>query len=300
VLTGRPLFTISRRDILGALLALGTLGRAAAGDAARVVGTGQTPLRFGLTPVILDDRIAFLREWGVWLSAHLGRPVTFVQRARYREILDLLLRGGLDVAWICGYPYVQHQSELSLIAVPRFQGQPLYRSYIVVAADSSFASLEDLKGGLFAWSDPDSNSGYLFPRYRLTQMGQDPDRYFRRTFFAWGHRHCVEAVAEGLADGAAVDGYVWDTLALREPALTGRTRVVLRSPLFGFPPLVGAPGLPADDVESVRRILLAQEGNGVGRQLLGELNLDGFAAEGPALFQDIAHMAGVLGGTARS
>ncbi len=264
------------------------------------VRASTSPLRFGLTPVILDDRIAFLREWGVWLSAHLGRPVTFVQRARYREILDLLLRGGLDVAWICGYPYVQHQSELSLIAVPRFQGQPLYRSYIVVAADSSFGSLEDLKGGIFAWSDPDSNSGYLFPRYRLTQMGQDPDRYFRRTFFAWGHRHCVEAVAEGLADGAAVDGYVWDTLVLREPALTGRTRVVLRSPLFGFPPLVGAPGLPAGDVESVRRVLLAQEGDGVGRQLLGELNLDGFAAEGPALFQDIAHMAGVLGGTGRS
>jgi phosphonate transport system substrate-binding protein len=247
----------------------------------------------------LDDRIAFLRLWGAWLETHLGRPVTFVQRARYREILDLLRRGGLDVAWICGYPYVQHRSELSLIAVPRFQGQPLYRSYVVVAAESSLGSLEDLKDGIFAWSDPDSNSGYLFPRYRLTEMGQDPDRFFRRTFFAWGHRHCVEAVAEGLADGAAVDGYVWDTLALREPALAGRTRVVLRSPLFGFPPLVGAPGLPVGDVESVRRVLLAQEGDSAGRGLLSELNLDGFSAEGPALFQDIAHMAGVLGEAGR-
>ncbi len=263
------------------------------------VSASTSPLRFGLTPVILDDRIAFLREWGVWLSAHLGRPVSFVQRSRYREILDLLLRGGLDLAWICGYPYVQHRSELSLIAVPRFQGQPLYRSYIVVAADSSFGSLEDLKGGLFAWSDPDSNSGYLYPRYRLTQLGQDPDRYFQRTFFAWGHRHCVEAVAEGLADGAAVDGYVWDTLALREPALAGRTRVVLRSPQFGFPPLVGAPGLPSGDVDALRRVLLAQEGDEAGRRLLGELNLDGFAAEGPGLFGDIAHMAEVLNGAGR-
>jgi phosphonate transport system substrate-binding protein len=258
--------------------------------------SGRAPLRFGLTPVILDDRIGFLRQWGTWLETHLGRPVIFVQRARYREIMDLLLRGGLDLAWICGYPYVQHQTDLSLIAVPRFQGQPLYRSYIIVAADAPYESLEDLKGRLFAWSDPDSNSGYLFPRYRLTQMGEDPDQYFRRAFFTWGHRHCVEAVAEGLADGAAVDGYVWETLALRYPALTARTRVVLQSPLFGFPPLVGAPGLPEADVQAVRRVLLAQEDDETGRRLLRELNLDGFSAEGPALFHDIGQMAMVLRG----
>jgi phosphonate transport system substrate-binding protein len=105
----------------------------------------------------------------------------------------------------------------------------------------------------------------------------------------------VEAVAEGLADGAAVDGYVWETLARREPVLTARTRVVLRSPLFGFPPLVGGPGLAEPDVEAVRRVLLAQEGDADGRHLLGELNLDGFSAEGPALFQDIAQMAGLVG-----
>lgn len=260
---------------------------------------GVQPLRFGLTPVILDDRAAFLRKWGAWLADRLGRPVTFVQRARYQEIMDLLLRDGLDVAWICGYPYVQHQSELSLIVVPRFQQRPLYRSYIVVAADSPYGALEDLRNRVFAWSDPDSNSGYVFPRYRLVELGFDPDSYFRRTFFVWSHRHCVEAVAEGLADGAAVDGYVWETLALREPKLTAQTRVVLRSPLFGFPPLVGAPGLSADDRSAVRRVLLAQGQDDVGRRLLEELNLDDFVSEGPALFDTIARMAEALAGARR-
>ncbi|HYN79446.1 MAG TPA: PhnD/SsuA/transferrin family substrate-binding protein [Lamprocystis sp. (in: g-proteobacteria)] len=289
---------ISRRELLGTLLALGA-GGATRADAppdpvATSVGTSASPLRFGLTPVILDDRVSFLRQWSTWLSARLRRPVVFVQRGRYREILDLLLRGGLDLAWICGYPYVQHQTDLSLIAVPRFQGQPLYRAYVIVGAEASFQSLEDLKGRLFAWSDPDSNSGYLFPRYQLAQSGEDPDRYFRRAFFTWGHRHCVEAMAAGLADGAAVDGYVWETLARREPALTARTRVVLRSPLFGFPPLVAAPGLPGADLETLRRVVLAQADDADGRRLLGELNLDGFSAEGPALFLDIAHMAGLV------
>jgi phosphonate transport system substrate-binding protein len=76
--------------------------------------------------------------------------------------------------------------------------------------------------------------------------------------------------------------------------LTARTRVVLRSPQFGFPPLVGAPGLADSDLAAVRRVLLAQEDDADGRRLLGELNLDGFSAEGPALFQDIAQMAGLV------
>lgn len=258
------------------------------------------PLRFGLTPVILNERVAFLHEWGAWLAARLGRPVGFVQRATYREILGLLLRGGLDVAWICGYPYVQHRAELTLVAVPRFQGRPLYRSYIVVGADSPYDSLGALKGRLFAWSDPDSNSGYLFPRYRLAELGEDPERFFRRSFFAWGHRHCVEAVAEGLSDGAAVDGYIWETLAVRDAALTRRTRWVLRSPLFGFPPIVAAPALPDAQVQALRAVLLSQSDDPLGLALLRELNLDGFAAEAPALFDDIARMAATLGKTDRA
>jgi hypothetical protein len=54
---------------------------------------------------------------------------------------------------------------------------------------------------------------------------------------------------------------------------------------------VGSPGLADADAAAVRRVLLAQADDADGRRLLGELNLDGFSAEGPALFQDIAQMA---------
>ncbi|MBK1724646.1 substrate-binding domain-containing protein [Thiocystis violacea] len=290
---------LTRRDLLRALglLGISPVGchdAIAAREAENPVVGARPALRFGLTPVILDDRVAFLRLWASWLERQLGRPVVFIQRARYREIMDLLLRGGLDLAWICGYPYVQHRWELSLIAVPRFQGQPKYRSYIIVGADSPFTALRDLEGGLFAWSDPDSNSGYLYPRVALLEQGQDPDRFFRRTFFTWGHRHAVEAVAEGLADGAAVDSYVWETLARRVPELTGQTRIILRSPLFGFPPLAGAPGLVPTDLQAIRQVLLRQDQDPIGRQLLDELNLDGFAPAEPGLFDDIAAMAARL------
>lgn len=283
----------SRRTFLSGLLATGV---GLAGGRAAPVRASNPPLRFGLTPVVLDDRIAFLDAWADWIERQLGRPVVFVQRSRYREILDLLLQGRLDLAWICGYPYVRNRSRLELIAVPRFRGRPLYQSYFIVGADSQIKRLHDLEGHLFAWADPDSNSGYLYPRFRLTGDGRDPDRFFRRTFFTWGHPRSVEAVAEGLADGAAVDSYVWETLARGHPELTAQTRVLERSPDFGFPPIVAGPALSEPDRQAIRRVLLSQVQDTAGRALLNELNLDSFGLETPDLYDGIARMARRLAG----
>lgn len=281
----------SRRVFLSCLLATGFGAGASA-----IPDESTQALRFGLTPVVLDDRIAFLDAWADWIESQFGRPVVFVQRSRYREILDLLLQGRLDLAWICGYPFVQNRSRLDLIAVPRFRGRPLYQSYFIVGADSEIRRLHDLEGRLFAWADPDSNSGYLYPRFRLTGDGKDPDRFFRRTFFTWGHPRSVEAVAEGLADGAAVDSYVWETLARGHPDLTGQTRVLERSREFGFPPIVAGPALSEPDRQAIRRVLLSQVQDAAGRALLSELNLDNFSLETPDLYDDIARMAGRLTG----
>jgi len=225
------LISTSRRAFLTATLA------AACGRSLPALAD-PPPLRFGITPVIPDDRARFLNAWSVWLAGQLGRPVVFVERPRYREILDLLLRGQIDLAWICGYPYVQHRASLTLLAVPRFRDQTLYQSYLIVAADGTARSLADLEGGLFAWADPDSNSGWLYPNYALVQLQERPKVFFARTFFTWAHRKVLEAVAAGLAQGGAVDGYVWETVQRLQPNLTEKTRIVEKSPEFGFPPLV--------------------------------------------------------------
>ena len=61
---------------------------------------------------------------------------------------------------------------------------------------------------------------------------------FRKTFFTWAHQDTVRAVAVGLAQAGAVDGYIWETLDRIEPELTRETRVVAKSDWYGFPPIV--------------------------------------------------------------
>lgn len=250
------------------------------------------PIRIGLTPVFLDDQMSFLTDWKRWLEVKLGRAVIFVQRGNYREVVDLVRTGKLDFAWVCGYPYVRHQRELRLVAVPLWRGGPYYHSYIIVPADDTRSnSLIELRGKIFAFSDPDSNSGYLYPRYLLTTRKEDPSNFFARSFFTWAHRKVVEAVGVALADGGAVDGYVWETLAEVRPELTRATRIIERSPALGYPPFVARADIPAAQFERFRAVLLGMATDPAGEELLRRLHLDGFIAGEPALFADIARMA---------
>ena len=263
------------------------------------------PLRIGLTPVILDDRVGFLHRWSDWIEKQLGQPVDFIQRAKYQEIMDLLDRGRLDAAWICGYPYVRHIDTLELLAVPVYKGKPLYRSYLITGAqEEKVRRLEDLSGRVFAFSDPLSNSGYLYPVYRLHQrFPHQPEpqrRLFRRTFFTWGHRHVIEAVASGLADGGAVDGYVWDQLHRLHPELTRQTRIFERSPEFGFPPLVTTRNMERDRRAALAALLARMHEDPEGRRLLQSLGLDRFAFRTAKLYAGIALMASSVGGQERS
>jgi phosphonate transport system substrate-binding protein len=138
------------------------------------------PLRFGLTPVFVDSDLQLLRSLHAYLVAQTGRPVELVQRRTYQEITALLLSDQIDAAWICGFPYVRWRDRLSLLAVPVYLGRPLYQSYIIVGRDRAVARFEDLKADIHAFSDPDSNSGWLVTRHLLLEHGTTPAAFFMR------------------------------------------------------------------------------------------------------------------------
>lgn len=254
-----------------------------------------TEIRIGLTPVFLDDQLDFLKRLRGYLAERLEKPVRFVQRGSYREVVEQIRTGKIDFAWLCGYPYVRFKREMKLLAVPLYHGNPLYQSYLIVpAGDKTTASLMGLRGKMFAYSDPDSNSGYLYPQYQLLRAGEDPAAFFSRTFFTWGHRKIIEAVGVGLAQGGAVDGYVWDTLAAVHPELTAATRIVSRSPELGYPPFVARAGIADDVFRKMQQVLLTMGRDAEGARLLKTLNLDGFIAGSDQLFDGIAVMARLL------
>lgn len=287
-----PNGNLTRRSFLRALLAVGA---AAGAGAARGAIVGKTT-RIGMTPAFVHDQHTLLADWRLYLERMLATPVEFVQRDSYRETMDLLRLGKLEFAWLCDYPFVHLKKLVRLLAVPLNQDRPYYRSYLIVGADRPrVASMADLRNSVFAFADPYSNTGYLAPRYRVREMGEDPATFFRQTFFTWSHRKVVDAVARGFADGGAVDSFVWDTLDKLRPEMTRRTRIVERSAEFGFPPFAAHRSVGNEDFARMQKVLLGMSGNPEGRALLQRLNLTGFIVGTPALYDDVARMMRVFG-----
>lgn len=281
---------MQRRNVLalGTSAVLGTITSSAKARGA--------PLRLGLTAVILSDQAAFLARWSDYLSARLDLPLIFVARESYQDILDLLFAQQLDAAWICGYPYVLHQAQLQLLAVPLYRGAPLYQSYLIANPNSALAvrGWSDLKHRVLAYSDPLSNSGWLVAQEQLRAVGLGP-RDLRRTFFAHGHRNVVEAVAAGLAQVGCMDGYVWETMQQQKMAVVNATRVIWKSVHYAFPPVVARRENTHPQAARLAAALQAMSHDMQGVELLRALNLTGFAPATPAMYASIHALASGAG-----
>ncbi len=247
------------------------------------------PFRFGLTPVFLDNDSAVISALRTALTQEMARPVELVQRRTYQEITASILDGSVDAAWICGYPYLQHRDRLALLGVPVWQGQPLYQSYLIVRDDDPAEALGDLRAGIHAFSDPDSNSGYLVTASDLARIGESPESFFARSIFTYGHHNVVRAVAGGLTRSGSVDGYVWEALASVEPSLTARTRILTKSEWLGFPPFAARLDRALDDdIRNFARALQHLGDSDAGRDALRLLFLDGVQEGDASLFDGIA------------
>jgi phosphonate transport system substrate-binding protein len=98
-----------------------------------------------------------------------------------------------------------------------------------VNKESGYQSLENLRDRVFAFTDPDSNTGRLVPVYWLAERNERPENFFAKTIYAYSHDNSILAVARGLVAGAAVDGLVWDYYNRKNPAFTSLTRIIKKS-----------------------------------------------------------------------
>jgi phosphonate transport system substrate-binding protein len=254
-------------------------------------------LRIGLTPTFLNERHALIADWRAYLERKLARPVAFVLNDSYQETMEMLYQQRIQVAWLCDCPHVTANPEFRLLVTPLFQGRPYYRSYLIVPeADQGTRGIHDLKGKVFAYTDPYSNVGYLSPRYEIKKLGGDPEHFFRRTFFTRSHRKAIEAVAAGVADAASVNSYIWETMQEHAPALTGHTRVAARSQEYGFPPFVVHNTLPTREYRDLQQAMIDMASDAHGQEVLKKMNLDGFALPQPEIYRPVQEIVRYMHG----
>jgi phosphonate transport system substrate-binding protein len=227
------------------------------------------------------------------IARRLGRQAVFVQRRTYAEVNSLVKQREVDVAFVCSGPYTDGHDEfgMEIVAVPVVHGKKVYHSYIIVHRDSAFATFGDLKGQKFAFVDKGSNTGYLVPAYMLAKRGEKPETYFREFFFTQSHDNSIKAVADGQADGAAVDSLIWEFFNTIDPALTERTKIIEKSPPYGIPPVVVHPRLNVELKKQLRQVLLSLHKDREAAALLAKIQIDRFAEGNDAMYGTVRDMS---------
>ncbi|MDP2846093.1 MAG: PhnD/SsuA/transferrin family substrate-binding protein, partial [Candidatus Methanoperedens sp.] len=186
---------------------------------------------------------------------------------------------------------------MKLLVAPQVNGKTTYNSYIIVPNNSNYTDLLDLRGKKFAFSDPLSNSGKLYPTYRLALINETPRSFFgmdengrNNSFFTYSHDNSIIAVAEGLADGAAVDSLIYEYMKDTKPEIIAKTRIIEISPPFGIPPVVVPGGIDPFLEQRLKDIFLNMDKDEDGRKILSKVHVDRFVSINDNAYNSIREM----------
>jgi phosphonate transport system substrate-binding protein len=257
------------------------------------------PLRIAVAAIISPEgTVDSYRDLADYLGNRLDRPVALVQRRTYAEVNDLVARDEVDLAFVCTSAYVAGRADfgMELLVVPEIGGERVYHSQVIVPAGSNVTRVADLRGQVFAFTDPISTTGTVYPTYLVQQMGETTGTFFGRTFFTYGHDRAIQAVAEGIADGAAVDSVVLDHAFRRDPALLDLVKVIHESAAFGMPPVVVSPQLSPRREAELRALLLGMSVDPAGKEILTELGIDQFAPANDGAYDGVRSLIGAVEG----
>jgi len=253
----------------------------------------STQLKVAVAAIISPkETFIYYRQLLDYIGKKMGREIQFIQRKTYGEINQLLAKGQIDLAFICSGPYAagKEKYEFELVATPQVQNSRYYQSYLIVNKASQFKRLEDLKGRVFAFTDPESNTGKLVPTYWLFEIGEQPETYFSKTIYSYSHDNSILAVAKALVDGAAIDGLIWEYYNQKDPVFTSRTRIIRKSEPYGIPPIVASKYLSSELKDRIRELFFEMHLDPRGQKILDELMIDRFLAPRDEWYDSIRQM----------
>ncbi|MGO4915015.1 phosphonate ABC transporter substrate-binding protein [Pseudogemmobacter sp. W21_MBD1_M6] len=198
-----------KKTLLAAFVATTTLTGAAFADSHAI-----TEFRIGvLGGENAQDRMTSNECYRAAIEEALGVPTKVFTPADYDGVIQGLLGGALDLAWMGASSYAKiyltdpKAVDVALIK-QNVDDSTGYYSIGMARKDSGITKLEDLKGKVFAFGDPNSTSGFLIPSVEIptvTGGTMESGNYFGEVKFTGGHEQTIVAVANGDVDG----GVTW-------------------------------------------------------------------------------------------
>jgi len=253
----------------------------------------QTVHPFVVSGVIKNSNNAkILEEFSQYLSQHTDYPLKVVFASNYTELSRKMRNDPFAIGWTCGAPFIQdHKTDKQqLVAVPTFRHKPTYYSVILARSNSSEKTLADFKGGVLAYSDPRSNTGFLSPKYSLSKLNIDINTHFRLLINAENHEGSIKSIINGLADVAAVNEYIWAVYSKAFPEANKQLREIERMGPYPLTPIVASKNVSRTTILKLQKTLMNMKNTTQGKKILRAFNFDDFVRKKPEFYDPISVM----------
>jgi phosphonate transport system substrate-binding protein len=170
---------------------------------------GEGTVRFGVEPYDTAARLVPIYEKvGKLIGDKIGCPVRIYVATSYNAEIEAMRNGKLEIGEFGPLGYVLAHQVAKAEAVAAFgtaDGKPdTYWASLVTYPSSGIKTVADIRGHSFAFSDPASTSGHLFPAYGLRKGGIDPDKDIK-AIYAGSHTASFEAIYNHKVDAGELN-----------------------------------------------------------------------------------------------
>jgi phosphonate transport system substrate-binding protein len=190
-------------------------------------------LRIGVLPdqdrKVLEARYAPLVEY---LSHNVGIPCELAIPSDYDELVDWFTSRKIQLAYFGGLTFVEAQARADAVPLVSREIDLEFRSYYLVRADNTAATLADLKGTRFAFGSRLSTSGHLMPRYFMQSGGLRPEQYFAQVIYSGAHDRTAYMVRDGQVDAGVANANTIASMFKDGRLHDGDLRILGRTPPY--------------------------------------------------------------------
>jgi phosphonate transport system substrate-binding protein len=226
----------------------------------------------------VEETKAKLAPLAKYIQAQTGIPVKISVPSSFSKLMAAMVIGQVDFAYMGPNNYVEaHRlagAEAVLIELSP-EGKPGYYSVLIASKKSGIKNLDQARGKTFAFTDPDSTSGFIMPNIYFVHERKEPLSSFAgKTEMAGSHIAVVEGVLKGKYDVGATNDMDLAKAATSLKTKPSQFVVLWKSELIPGAPFVARKGLKPEVKELFVNTLVGASGN---KPLMKEMQCGGYA-----------------------
>lgn len=257
------------------------------------------PLVMGLVPVANSEKLTEdIAPFHEMLSKNMGIKVEGFIASNYVGVVEALGTGTVDFALIPPFAYMlankKNGSEALLSTLDK-HGENGYYSVLIVKADSGINNIKDLAGKKFAFVDPSSTSGYIFPAVILKDNGLDIEKDIQAQF-SGGHDKSIQLLINGDVDAIGTYERAINKYLKEFPNLDKQLKILIKSDLIPGVTLTVSPKVDKETKEKIIKAFTEVGNSEEGKAILSDLfGIHGFQTANPESYQVIAEKLEKMG-----